>query len=244
MRQKDIGIKLTANPNNTTNTSRELSYGPSGNGNPDWQRARRLGISPSVHLRRHFVALARRVKHFAAPFARPAKIGVTSLDRRVGKSTIAFNLASALASIESDRVLLAEADFGKHFLSRRLGSGGSPGLSEIIAAAADPSECILSTPIDRLSVLGSGHISEQDSVEMPFDSLGTILDERFNNFGYLVFDLPVANELTSCFSILPHLDGVMLAVEANKIDRKQIARAKTRITNCGVELIGLVINRT
>lgn len=202
-----------------------------------------MGVTPSQHLRRHFIALARRIKHWSSPVQRPVKIGVTSIDRGVGKSTIAFNLAAALARIEADRVLLAEADFGKHFISRKLGSGGSPGLSEIISAAVEPSECVLATPINGLSVLGSGHISEQESVEMPFDRLGTILEEDFSQFGYLVFDLPVANDLTSCYSLLPHIDGVMIAVEADKIDRKQIARSKNRIAQSGADLVGLIINR-
>lgn len=211
--------------------------------NTDWQNTKRLGITPSQHLRRHFVALARRIKHWSSPVQRPVKIGVTSLDRKVGKSTIAFNLAAALARIEVDRVLLVESDFGKHFISRRLGSGGSPGLSEIISSAVEPSECILSTPINRLSVLGSGHISEQESVEMPFDRLGPVLEEDFSQFGYLVFDLPVASDLTSCYSLLPHIDGVVIAVEADKIDQKQIARAKNRIAQSGADLVGLIINR-
>ena len=79
---------------------------------------------------------------------------------------------------------------------------------------------------------------------MPFDLLGPILDNNFDQFGYLIFDLSVANDLSSCYSILPYLDGVIIAVDAANIDRKQIGRAKTRLASMGVELIGMVINRT
>ena len=97
--------------------------------------------------------------------------------------------------------------------------------------------------MDDLFVLGSGHISEQESVELPFDLLDPILNNNFDEFGYLVFDLPVACDLTSCYSILPSLDGVMIVVDADKIDRKQICRAKQKLTGCDSELIGLVINQ-
>ncbi len=206
--------------------------------------ARRLGIAPSVELRRHFVALARRVKQWSAPYGRPVRIGVTSLDRRVGKSTVAFNLATALARIVGDQVLLVESDFGKHFISRRLGNAAAPGLSEILSKGVEPESCILPTPIGDLSVLGSGRVSEQESVELPFDLLDSILAARFDRFGYLVFDLPVASELTSCYSLLPGIDAVMIVVEAGQIDGKRINRAKRRLTDCGVDLMGLVINRT
>ena len=241
------------NNNNSNLVQRQQAAGTNNNvdntSRGEWSEARRLGVSPSIDLRRHFAALARRVKQWSAPTGRPAKIGVTSLDRvrnrnrNVGKSSIAFNLAASLTRIGGDRILLVESDFGKYFISRKLGYAGATGLSEIIVDGVEPSECILSTPINDLSVLGPGHISELDSVEMPFDLLGPILDSNFDQFGYLIFDLPVANDLTSCYSILPYLDGVMLTVEAGKIDRKQIDRAKQRLANMGVELIGLVINQ-
>jgi len=103
----------------------------------DWQNSKRFGIAPSQHLRRHFVALSRRIKHWSSPVQRPVKIGITSIDRGVGKSTIAFNLAAILARI----------------------------------------------------------------------------------------------------------DGVLIAVEADRIDRKQIARSKNRIAQSGADLVGLIINQ-
>jgi capsular exopolysaccharide synthesis family protein len=209
----------------------------------EWQAASRLGILPSVNLRRHFVALARQVKQWAITRGRPIKVGVTSLERKVGKSTIAFNLAASLSRVERDQVLLVEADFGKHFISRRLGSAGTSGLSDILLGQATASECIQRTPIDRLAVLGSGHINEVESVELPFDTMGTVLDQYCERFGYMIFDLPVASELTSCYSILPSIDGVIVVVEANKIDRRHVIRVKNRLTSCGVDILGMVINR-
>lgn len=210
----------------------------------DWQDAQRMGITPSIKLRRHFVALARRVCHWSESQSRPVRVGVTSLERRVGKSTIAFNLSTALTRIVGEQVLLVEADFGKHFISRRLGSAGAPGLSEVIGRGADAKECILPVPLGELSVLPSGRVSEQDSVELPFDRLGEVLDQQLGQFEFLVFDLPVANDLTSCFSMLPHLDGVMVAVDAGRIEPKQIHRARKRLADLGVDLMGMVINCT
>ena len=97
--------------------------------------------------------------------------------------------------------------------------------------------------MEDLFVLGSGPVSEQESVEMPFDLLAPILSNHFDEFGYMIFDLAVACELTSCYSILPSLDGVMIVVDAGKIDRKQICRAKQKLAACGSELVGLVINQ-
>ena len=76
----------------------------------DLQRARRRGVAPSSSLRRHFFALARQVNQWAKLRKAPGvygggigceySIGVTSLSRGSGRSTVSFNLASALVSLK------------------------------------------------------------------------------------------------------------------------------------------------
>ena len=198
---------------------------------------------PSVKLRPHFLALARRVRTWFGAGQRPAKVGITSLDRGAGRSTVAFNLSASLTRIDHDSVLLIESDFGRPFISRRLGVADSAGLSDIIRCEVEPTQCIVDSPIEKFSVLSAGRVSEQDSLELPFEQLENVLKCQFERFGFLVFDLPVANELTSCYSIVPHLDGIIITIGEDRIDRKQIAEAKQRVAACGSELVGVVINR-
>ncbi len=140
-------------------------------------------------------------------------------------------------------MLLVEADFGKHFISRRIGTAGGAGLSEMIQSGIDTDQCILPTPLGDLAVLGSGSMNERDSLELPFDVVGSMIQEKFSAFGYLVFDLAVADDLTSCLSIAPSLDGTILVVDAAQIDYRQIGKVKKRLENFGVEIIGMVINK-
>ena len=171
-------------------------------------------------------------------------IGVTSLESKSGCSTISFNLAAALTSVARDKVLLVESDFGKQFLSRRLGNSRTPGLAELILGVAEMEECLLNTPLANLSVLGSGRKNDQDAVELPFEQLDHVMDEKLDHFGFVVFDLPVANHLTACYSIVPKLDGVILAVDANQIEQKRIDRFKKQLADLGVEILGVVVNKS
>ena len=214
----------------------------------DLQRARRRGVAPSSSLRRHFFALARQVRTWAdarphSPSGRGVAIGVTSLSRGAGKSTISFNLACALTSASRSRVLLVESDFGKHFVTRRLGYSRAPGLSEMLLGVADVEETVFPTPLTDLSVIGCGRKSDQEALELPFDALAPIMDEKLNEFGYLIFDLPLASHLTACHSIAPHIDGVILAVESHQIDQRQINRFRKQIESQGVDIIGVVLNK-
>jgi len=209
----------------------------------DLERAKRIGIMPSNQLRRHFISLARRVNHWAQEKDYPFTVGITSINRRVGRSTVAFNLASAMTKVLRDDVLLVEADFGKHFISRRLGKAGFTGLSDLMLAESNPEECILPTPLGDLWVLGSGSVGERDSVELPFDSVTTIVNQ-LDGYGCLVFDLPVANDLSSCFSIAPKLDGVILVVDAAQMDHRNIIRVRKKLEDYGVDVIGMAINKS
>ena len=103
--------------------------------------AGRRGLAPSTSLRRHFIALARQVENWwQSQENRPARglrIGVTSLESGAGRSTVSFNLAASMASLTRDSVLLLESDFGKHYVTRRLGFARSAGLSDVILGEAD-----------------------------------------------------------------------------------------------------------
>ncbi len=214
----------------------------------DRQRAKRMGIAPSDSLRRHFVSLARQVRRWSNAktgiTGRPVTIGVTALQSRAGKSTVSYNLGAAICSIARTKTLLVEADFGRHYITRRLGQAMSAGLSELLADAAEAEDVIHDTPIAGLQVLGSGRKSDQEALELPFDFLPDLFTSALSEYGYVIFDLPIANHLTACDAITPALDGVILTVEANQIDHRLINRFQKNAKIFGVDVIGLVINKS
>ena len=128
---------------------------------------RRNAIAPSVSLRRHFVALARQVndwRQINMPHAgRAMRLGVTSLSSGAGRSTVSYNLAASMSTLNRSQVLLVESDFGKHYATRRLGYARSSGLSELIAGEVDLGDIIHPTPQPNLSVVGAGQKSDSRS---------------------------------------------------------------------------------
>jgi Mrp family chromosome partitioning ATPase len=212
------------------------------------QRARRRGVVASSSLRLHFVALARQVKQWSetrpnAPTGRGIAIGVTALTKAAGKSTVSFNLACALTSLVRKRGLLIESDFGKHYVTRRLGYARAPGLSEMLLGVAGRHETVFPTALPELSIMGCGRKSDQEAVELPFEELDSMMGESLSDFGFLVFDLPLADHLTACHSILPHLDGIILVVESNQIDQVQIDRFRRHVESQGIAIVGVVLNK-
>jgi len=213
----------------------------------DRQRAKRMGVAPSSSLRRHFLSLARQTRQWAHSTSlasmRPCNVGVTSVGRGSGSSTVAYNLAVAMTSVARSRVLLVESDFGKHFVTRRLGNARKMGLSELLTGVAELDETICETPILNLDAMGCGQVNEQIALELPFDELPSVINGNFTEYGYAIYDLPVASNLTACYSIVPSLDGIILNVEANQIDQKLISRFRNSMKALSVPIIGMVINK-
>ena len=114
----------------------------------------------------------------------------------------------------------------------------------MLLGVAEESETVFSTPINNVSVLGAGMKNDQESFELPYEELASILNESLNEFSYTVFDLPLASDLTACHSIAPHLDGVILTVDSNFIDQRRVARFKKRVESYGVPVIGIVLNKS
>ena len=209
------------------------------------QLARRKGVAPSTSLRPHFLSLARQVLHWSEDHLQPpVSIGVTSLSTRAGRSTISFNLASALSSIRRNQVILVESDFGKPFVSRRLGNFRSPGLAEMLAGTSSESSPIIQTPVPDLFLLGCGQASARESLELPFELLPGLIQEQLAEFEFAIFDLPLASDLTCCSLVAPKLDGVILTLESGNIDQRRIARFKKQMELLNVKVVGVVMNKS
>ncbi|MEL7499608.1 MAG: hypothetical protein AAFN77_18540 [Planctomycetota bacterium] len=215
------------------------------------RRGRRRTVVPSTSLRGHFFALARQIRQWADSRAtqnqherQSVVVGVTSLDHGAGTSTVSFNLTCALASLCRSSMLLVESDFGRHYITRRLGHAKAPGLSEMLLGVATSEETIFSTPIADVSIMGCGTKSDQEALELPFDELDPLLRQTLAPYSYTVFDLPLASDLTACHSIAPYLDGIILTVDSNLIDQRRISRFKKQLETYGVEVIGIVLNKS
>lgn len=202
-------------------------------------------VKASQALRRHFLSLGRQVVRWADKLTLDSVcIGVTCLDRRIGTSTVSFNLAAAIGKVLENNVLYAEADFGNPFLFRKRGGKLPVGLSDVLKGDVESSSAIVQLEGEpHLSALGCGLTKERDSVELPLGNLKTVVADQLSHFDFVVFDLPIADGLTACDSVASQLDGVILVVESGDIDQRRIESFRNRMNRMNVEIIGLVINK-
>jgi Mrp family chromosome partitioning ATPase len=58
-----------------------------------------------------------------------------------------------------------------------------------------------------------------------------------------VFDLQPSSERTTCFSLGPHLDGVLLVLEADRVHRAEVAETQRQFQDTRIKLLGIVLNK-
>jgi capsular exopolysaccharide synthesis family protein len=171
-------------------------------------------------------------------------IGVTSCVRGEGVSSVAANLAiSAARSIEGP-VLLVDANVTQPSIEQTFNVlHQSCGLTDVLYGEADPWECVQESPVEHLRLMSAGVTKPHAAPTYSPDRISELLDAFKHEFRLIVFDLPVANELSTCYALASGLDGVLLVVEAEKVRSHVAQRAVKQLAEARANVLGVVFNK-
>lgn len=154
----------------------------------------------------------------------PKVILVTSGGPGEGKSTIALNLAAALAQYNK-RVLLVEADMRRPVLKVRLNLSIQSGLSTVLADTNAPVQVESLPEYPNLYILPAGPVPPY-----PSELLGAApLDETFQRwsteYDFIVIDTPPILAVTDTQLLMPVADSTVLVARANVTTKVGLLRA-------------------
>ncbi len=129
-------------------------------------------------------------------------LAITSQKGGVGKTTVALNLAVALAERGRSTLLVDLDPQGGIGLSLAQGETTFTGLTEWLAGAATPEEAVVQTKLDGLHLLPRGRL---DPIDVPaYESalfqpgaLGRLLDVLKARYAYVVLDTPAGLGITT-----------------------------------------------
>lgn len=200
---------------------------------------------PNGRTSKHYEALVRRVNGMTAWNGQtPLAVGVTSCKPREGTSTVAANLAIAAANVARTPVLLVDANADRPSLSKTFRIQHSDGLMDALLGNADAFSCVVESGLYNLSLMLRGNNS--DTAMRPSYSppdIAELVDVLKHVFHLIVFDLEHASELTTCFAFAPRMDGVLLVLEADRIDRNTVIRRQQQLREMNTKLLGVVMNK-
>lgn len=173
---------------------------------------------------------------------KPHKITVvTSTSPGEGKSTVAINLAAALAQME--KVLLIDADLRRPSMAAAFGlPGGTPGLSDLLAKSEQFEDC-LHVSENGFDVLPAGVIPP-NPLEMisntHFTDLVASLSGRYDR---VIIDSAPMNAVSDALILATMADSLVYVVKADATPHTLVLKSINMIRHSNLPLTGVVLNK-
>jgi capsular exopolysaccharide synthesis family protein len=177
----------------------------------------------------------------------PPCVLVTSALESEGKTTLAVNLASAIAQLEGVRVMLIDADLRKptHHVIFDLGNDGKPltGLVDYLEGQADVEEALHRTEVENVLVVPRGKLPLRPAELLHSKRMSKLLRWGRDHGYHVIVDSPPILPVTDPMVLAPLVDGVLLVVSAGQSTRESVRLAVQRLTASGGRILGIVMQK-
>jgi tyrosine-protein kinase Etk/Wzc len=171
---------------------------------------------------------------------------VTSLEPGAGKSTIAANLAYALAQQQTKTVVI-DADLRRGTLYKWFGKSQGPGLSDFIASSdpVTPSSIdalLQATTLPNLFLVSAGTPVQSSSELLASERFAQIKAEIAKRFQLMIVDSPPI-EAVSDAAVFAHMfSGFLVVARAGRTDVGELTRKIGEYPIIEEKVLGFVLN--
>jgi len=167
---------------------------------------------------------------------------LTSSINNEGKTVTSINLAMAMANdLNNKSILLLDADMRKGKVSRYLGIGRTPGLSDLLKKDVEPDITFVNPAIDNLTIIPAGRMPRNPAELLGSRKMVTLLEQLKQRFDYIFIDSPPVLPLSDPCIIAPLADGVIVVVQAGRTQRELITDAESRLKQTQANLLGYIM---
>ncbi|MBI4874080.1 MAG: polysaccharide biosynthesis tyrosine autokinase [Acidobacteria bacterium] len=176
----------------------------------------------------------------------PRVLVITSASASEGKTTVAANLAVALAGIRR-RVLLIDADIRKPRLSQVFGLSPAYGLTDLLTdelatLGKGLGYVVQETSIPGLSVLTAGPESADATDLLSSSLMSEVLRQAGSAFDMVIVDTPPLLELPDARILGRMAEAVVVVIRAGRTTRESALAVKQRLQADGTKVLGTVLN--
>jgi len=172
----------------------------------------------------------------------PRVLVVTSPKPGDGKSTVAANIAAALAS-SGQQVILVDADLRRPTVASSFGVDDAVGLTTVLSGQIDLEDAL--QPVagqSTLQVLAAGPIPPNPS-ELLGSKAMRALTSMLSAEAYVVFDAPPLLPVTDAAILATSADGAFVVVSAGKTLDTELETSLNALSAVNARALGVVVNR-
>jgi receptor protein-tyrosine kinase len=200
-----------------------------------------------------FRALRANLQYLAVK--RPLRtILITSASPQQGKTTVAANLALAIARSGATTIVL-EGDLRRPRLDDAFDTPPhGPGLTSVLVGAMDVDEAIVDVPMPiapsadagtgerdgRLSFLPSGPQPPNPSELLSSLQMTKLLDRLALTYDYVLIDSPPVLVVADALELARLVDGVVLVARRNQSTTDEARELRAMVERLGINLLGVV----
>lgn len=203
-------------------------------------RGQKLLLDPGSEAAEAYRALRTAIK-FGVPEGRAKTILVASPSSGDGKTTVASNLAIALAQV-GKRVLLLDADLRHPRQHETFGVENHAGLADVLAHDLTPAEVAHKTVVANLEIIPAGPTPDNPADLLNCPRFIEVIEELMDRYDHVIIDSPPVMAVTDGRIIAASCDVTVLVLRADRADRKMCEMSRDGLLSVGANLLGLVMN--
>jgi len=174
---------------------------------------------------------------------RPRVILITSALPNEGKSTVAANLARALA-MGGSRVVLVDADLRQGILHERLDLQRSPGLAEVLREPAALAAALQTNSLPNLAFIGRGQVVGNCGDIFLGPAFDQFLARLRAQYDYVVIDSCPVFAADDASTLAPKVDGTLFVVRSRYSRTGPVREALGLLYQRNARVLGVIFNQT
>ncbi|NER81577.1 MAG: polysaccharide biosynthesis tyrosine autokinase [Leptolyngbya sp. SIO1D8] len=169
-------------------------------------------------------------------------LAITSAIPNMGKSTVTFHLAHAIAAT-GKRVLMMDTDLRRPTLHKLCNASNDKGLSNYVTGEFNPEDILIDLPLEPgLFLLPSGPIPPDPMKILTAQRIRNLFDYLDREFDFIIFDTPPLLGFADAFIIAANTKGVLLTATLGQITFSQLQSALDELDIAKIPVLGAVAN--
>ena len=172
----------------------------------------------------------------------PKVILMTSSVPGEGKSTVAANLAAAMAQL-GKKVLLIDGDLRKSSQHELWQLGNQTGVKDVIAHKT-PLADVVTQPMKQLDVLTSGTIAPNPLALLDSTEMSQLIANARKEYELVIIDAPPLAVTADVLTLSKLADGIVFVSRPGVVENESAELAKETLYNASLDkqILGMVIN--